>query len=225
MQRIPEPELMEDEEQVEAYSAADFAESHQLRVTWFRERFGLDVQVDSILDLGCGSGDMTFRFARALPDSQLLGVDGSQAMLEVAGRLLKAEPALDGRIQFLRANLPADPLPATGYDMVMCHSALHHFHDAQVLWETIRRHSRPGSLIFVSDLRRPESQEAAERIVQERAGNEHPVLQRDFTASLCAAFTPEEVVEQLRTAGLNGLSVEAIGDIYLLVYGTVRSGE
>ena len=79
MERIIEPELMEDPEQVEAYTVADFAESHQLRVTWFRERFG-PVRCETVLDLACGSGDMTLRFARALPEGRILAVDGSQAM-------------------------------------------------------------------------------------------------------------------------------------------------
>lgn len=219
MERIIEPELMEDEEQVTAYTSADFAQSHQLRVTWFQERFGPAVLCPSVLDLACGSGDMTFRFARALPESHIFGVDGSQAMLDAAVDLLAAEPALAGRVTFLRANLPADPLPATNYDLVMCHSALHHFHDPQSLWQTIRAYSRPGSLIFVSDLRRPASLEEANQIVSDRAGNEHPVLQHDFLASLCAAFTPAEVEQQLITAGLDSLRVEAIGDVYLLVYG------
>lgn len=220
MERILEPELMDDPEQAEAYAVADFAESHQLRVTWFRERFG-PVRCETVLDLACGSGDMTLRFARALPESQTLAVDGSQAMLDFAARLLEAEPELLPRVQLLCSFLPSDALPQETYDLVMCHSALHHFHDPQVLWSTIHAHARPGSIIFVSDLRRVSSVEQAQQIVQERAANEHPALQRDFAASLCAAFTADEVNAQLADAGLSQLTVQEIGDIYLLVYGVV----
>lgn len=220
MERILEPELMDDPEQAEAYAVADFAESHQLRVTWFRERFG-PVRCETVLDLACGSGDMTLRFARALPESRTLAVDGSQAMLDFATRLLEAEPELLPRVQLLCSFLPSDSLPAQTYDLVMCHSALHHFHDPQVLWSTIRAHVRPGSIVFVSDLRRVSSVEQAQQIVHERAANEHPALQRDFAASLCAAFTAEEVRAQLTNAGLSQLTVQEIGDIYLLVYGVI----
>jgi ubiquinone/menaquinone biosynthesis C-methylase UbiE len=199
---------------------ADFAESHQLRVTWFRERFG-PVRCETTLDLACGSGDMTLRFARALPESHILAVDGSQAMLDFTTRLLDAEPELHPRVQLLQAFLPSDSLPVETYDLVMCHSALHHFHDPQVLWNTIRAHTQTGSIVFVSDLRRVSSVEEARQIVQERAANEHPALQRDFAASLCAAFTADEVRAQLITAGMIQLNVETIGDIYLLVHGVL----
>lgn len=220
MERILEPELMDDPEQAEAYAMADFAASHQLRVTWFRERFG-PVRCETILDLACGSGDMTLRFARALPESRILAVDGSQAMLDLTTRLLDAEPDLHPRVQLLQAFLPSDSLPVETYDLVMCHSALHHFHDPQVLWNTIRSHTQTGSIVFVSDLRRVSSVAEAHQIVHERAANEHPALQRDFAASLCAAFTADEVRAQLITAGMIQLNVETIGDIYLLVHGVL----
>ena len=221
MERILEPELMEDMEQVLAYAHADFAASHQLRVTWFHERLGTSVTPTSILDLCCGSGDMTFRFARAFSQSHILGVDGSQAMIEIARQDVQAEPDLAARIEFKQAFLPDESLPRKGYDMVMSHSALHHFHDPRVLWDAIRMHSPSGSIVFVSDLRRVGSVAEAKQIVNERAGNEHPLLQHDFAASLCAAFTPQEVQSQLDAAGLSQLNVEAIGDVYLLVYGRV----
>lgn len=222
MKRILEPELMEDMEQAIAYAHADFATSHQLRVTWFHERFGMGSQPASILDLCCGGGDMTFRFARAFAHSHIVAVDGSQAMLDIAAQDIKAEPELAGRIQFAKAFLPSDDIPQGNYDLVMSHSALHHFHNPLALWETIRAHARPGTMVFVSDLQRVESVEAAQRIVRERAGNEHPILQQDFAASLCAAFTPEEVREQLKTSGLNSLHVESVGDVYMLIHGVFQ---
>ena len=219
MERILEPELMEDMEQALAYSHADFDTSHQMRVTWFQERFGKDNQPASILDLCCGGGDMTFRFARAFSHSHIIAVDGSQAMLDIAQKDVQAEPEIANRIQFVRAFLPSDEIPQNKYDLVMSHSALHHFHDPNALWKTIRAHTRPGTLVFISDLQRTESVEAAEQLVRERAGNEHSILQKDFAASLCAAFTPEEVREQLNANGLDALKVEAINDVYMLVYG------
>ena len=45
------------------------------------------------------------------------------------------------------------------------------------------------------------------------------VLRRDFRNSLAAAFTPEEVAEQLRGAGLAHLVVERVSDRHLTVSG------
>ena len=221
MERIIEPELMEDLEQVEAYAAADFAEVHQQRITWFTEIFGPTVECATILDVGCGPCDVTLRFARALPDSRIVAVDGSQVMLDAAARLLAAEPALAPRVHLLRAYLPEDSLPNESYGMVMSHSALHHFHDPAQFWDIVRTYAPTGTIVFVSDLRRAASVEEAQQIVDQRAANEPPALQRDFTASLCAAFTVEEVEAQLNAAGLGQLKVQAMGEIYLLVSGVV----
>ena len=43
MERIPEPELMDDPEQARAYASADFSEPHQAFVERFTQRFNLSV--------------------------------------------------------------------------------------------------------------------------------------------------------------------------------------
>jgi hypothetical protein len=59
-----------------------------------------------------------------------------------------------------------------------------------------------------------------EALVQRHAADAPPVLQRDYRASLHAAFTPEEVRGQLRAAGLAGsLQVAPTDDRYLEVWG------
>ena len=54
MKRIPEPELMDEIEQVRAYAEADFEEPNSLFVSLFKERFpGHDTR-GVVLDLVCG---------------------------------------------------------------------------------------------------------------------------------------------------------------------------
>ena len=74
MQRVTEPELMDDQAQSEAYAEADFAEAHSRIVDTFGRCFpGEDVS-DHILDLGCRPGDICFRFAARYPGCSLMGV-------------------------------------------------------------------------------------------------------------------------------------------------------
>jgi hypothetical protein len=103
----------------------------------------------------------------------------------------------------------------------MSNSFLHHLHHPQVLWETIKQLSSPHSFIFVSGLRRPSSHEEVREIVHARARDEKEVLQRDFYNSLCAAFEVSEVQEQLKNAGIEGLTVKALDDIHLVAYGSI----
>lgn len=47
---------------------------------------------DTIVDLGCGSGENTLDLARRSPHGTAHGIDGSFAMIEAANKLLGAEP-------------------------------------------------------------------------------------------------------------------------------------
>ena len=219
MQRIIEPEVMDDPEQALAYHSADFSASHGRRVGIFRETFpGVELTGDA-LDLGCGSGDVLFRFARAFPGCRFVGVDGSPAMLALARGVASADSDLARRVLFVDGILPGAAIPDLPYQLVMSHSLLHHLHDPQVLWDTVKECARPGARVFVADLRRPESADDARCIVQEFSGDEPAILQRDFYNSLCAAFTPEEAAAQLQAAGLPELRVAPVGDIHLIISG------
>jgi SAM-dependent methyltransferase len=67
MERIPEPELMDDEAQARAYAEADFEEPHSRFVAQLRERLPDLPVAGTALDLGCGPGDVTLRVAHAFP--------------------------------------------------------------------------------------------------------------------------------------------------------------
>ena len=89
MQRIPEPELMDDEAQVRAYAEADFAEPHDHFVALLQEKLPDLASTGFAIDLGCGAGDISRRFARASPGWQVRGIDGSPTMLRVAAEMTR----------------------------------------------------------------------------------------------------------------------------------------
>jgi SAM-dependent methyltransferase len=219
MQRIPEPELMDDPAQAEAYAAADFAEAHSRIVDAFADCFPAGGIEGCILDLGCGPGDISFRFAARYPACTVTGVDGSAAMLRLASRRRAVDAAGD-RVAFIEGCIPGVPIPEVRYTAIISNSLLHHLHRPEVLWETIVSYAGTGTLIYVVDLRRPQTTDAARRLVEEYAAGESGILRRDFYNSLCAAFTPREVETQLAAAGLGGLSVDVISDRHLAVHGT-----
>jgi len=218
LERIPEPELMDDESQARAYAEADFETPHTLFVQLFGERFP-DLRVNgSVLDLGCGPADVTIRFARAFPHCRIHGVDGSQAMLKHGCAALERED-LKPRVRLIHAYLPSAALAGRGDDLVISNSLLHHLADPAVLWRGVKSAARPGAAVFVMDLMRPDSEAAVESLVQTYAAGEPEVLRRDFHNSLLAAYTPEEVRAQLAAAALDALAVEVVSDRHLIVHG------
>ncbi len=212
---------MDDAAQALAYHQADFSVPHGERVGIFRRVFPGFEPDGAVLDLGCGSGDVLGRFARAFPRARFTGVDGSQAMLKLADAAFARDPAIGARIRLHCATIPSAAIPTGRWQLVMSHSLLHHLHRPEVLWQTILSVAPPGCAVFVADLRRPGSPGEARRIVEERSAGEPEVLQRDFYNSLCAAFEPEEITVQLRQAGLEQLTVSAEGEIHLLVHGRI----
>lgn len=219
MQRIPEPELMDDPGQAEAYAAADFAEAHSRIVAAFGEFFPQVELAGAVLDLGCGPGDIGFRFAARFPDCEIIGVDGAAAMLELARQRKAVEAELGPRINFIEGLLPGAPIPERVYAAIISNSLLHHLHDPAVLWEAIARHASRGTRIFIADLFRPPNRDMARCLVDRYAAEEPEVLRRDFYHSLCAAFEPGEITSQLEAAGLQELAVDVLTDRHLVVHG------
>lgn len=216
MQRILEPEIMDDAAQVVAYARADFSDSNRAFVRSLVETFPHALR--HVVDLGCGPGEVAIRIAQAT-GGRVTAVDGSEAMLNLA-REAVASAGLQDRITIHRARLPDAQLPEHAFDAVVSKDMLHHLSDPQVLWSTVRRLARPGGAVLVMDLIRPASPEAARDIVEAVSANEDPILKEDFYNSLCAAFTVDEVREQLRAAGLNA-TVTQVTDRHLLVSGTL----
>ncbi|MCZ7525305.1 MAG: class I SAM-dependent methyltransferase [Acidimicrobiia bacterium] len=216
MERVPEPELMDDPEQAAAYSAADFAEPHEAFVATFLDRFG--AVGGEVLDLGCGPADVTVRLARALPAARLVGVDGAEPMLALARRRV-AEAGLGDRVTFELRRLPDPTLLGRRFDAVVSNSLLHHLADPRTLWEAVAACARPGAPVLVMDLRRPPDGPALDLLVEREAAGEPEVLRHDFRASLRAAYRPDEVERQLDERGLLGLAVEPLGDRHLVVSG------
>ena len=219
MERIPEPELMDEPAQAFAYASADFSEPHDAFVACFRRRFP-DFSGGVVLDLGCGPADVTIRFARAYAATRMVGVDGAEAMLAL-GRQAVAGAGLEARIRLTQARLPAAKLAESRYDAVISNSLLHHLGDPRVLWEAVLASAAPGSAVFVMDLMRPPSRDAAMQLLALHAADAPEVLRRDFFNSLLAAYRPEEVRRQLNASGLSHMEVEIATDRHLIAYGRI----
>lgn len=220
MQRVPEPELMLDPEQARAYAEADFEEAHSHCVALLLDRLGPCDDAGLALDLGCGAADITLRVARALPNWTFDAIDGSRAMLD-CGEQAVIGAGLAERVRLHEALLPVVALPGGPYDLLFSNSLLHHLPDPSVLWSTCSEAGRPGTPVFVMDLLRPDSAAQVNELVARYAADEAPLLQRDFEASLFAAYRIDEVRAQLAAACLDALQVEAVSDRHWIAWGAL----
>jgi ubiquinone/menaquinone biosynthesis C-methylase UbiE len=215
MERILEPEIMNDEQQALAYAKADFSTSNQ----WYVDHLLADYpdKIGNVIDIGCGPGDVMLRLAAARPAARITAIDGSNAMIELARKAVRSAGLLE-RVTALQGYVPGLRLEEHSFDAILSKDLLHHLPDPMVLWSEARRLGRPGAAIYVMDLMRPESPQAARNIVETVAPDELPILKADFYASLCAAFTLDEAKAQVKRSGLP-LEVTQVSDRHMVITG------
>jgi cyclopropane fatty-acyl-phospholipid synthase-like methyltransferase len=218
MERLLEPELMDDPAQAEAYAGMDFSAENQGFVDRFREYFP-EFSRGQVFDLGCGPGDIPVRFAKAFPGCRVIGIDASRPMIDLAERVI-AQAGLSDRVT-AQCERFQDLAGANQADAVISNSVLHHLPNPLQFWHKLRSFVKPGSPVLVMDLLRPESPEAAQAIVDRYAKDAPDILRRDFYNSLLAAFTEDEVTAQLARMNLTRLLIDIPDDRHWVVGGIV----
>ena len=139
----------------------------------------------SIVDLGCGTGELTAELSEILPDSEVLGIDSSAEMLEKAARWthpglnfeLKKIEDVDGR-----------------WDLIFSNAALHWVADHNSLIPRLLSLLNPGGQLVVqlpsnhrNRAQTSLAEVAAEEPFQEALGGwkwEFPVLPIDLYAEI-----------------------------------------
>jgi len=85
---------------------------------------------ERVLDAGCGSGRVTERLAERLPNGQVVALDGSPAMVDVARERLAP---FGDRIEYVVADL-GKPLPIEPVDAVLSTATFHWVPDHDALF-------------------------------------------------------------------------------------------
>ena len=231
MKRVLEPELMESHEQVKAYAAADFSigdASLLIRLEEYISDLHKIINDKSlIIDLGCGPGNITERLFSRWPFAKVIGIDGSEEMLSVARkRQQRIKDSVDlNRFQYIYGNLGLFANERFDFeqhpDVIVTNSVLHHIHDPSLFWKAMKNLGKRGTIIFTKDLRRPSSLQEAKQLQEKYQPNAPTILNKDYLASMQAAFTVDEIRIQLNSAGLYQLKVFEVDDRYLEVIGVL----
>ena len=229
MNRVKEPELMDTNEQTEAYAGADFSSSEDSLIN------GLDKYLHTkkreldkkslIIDVGCGPGNISEKLSIRWPSVQVLGIDGSEEMLKIAKKrqnFLADEinkTFLSYKLASLKSILKNSKCYQFNADILVSNSVLHHVHDPADFWNGLQVLSASSAVHYHRDLKRPETLEQAIYLQETYLPDAPEVLKKDFLASLCAAYTVNEMREQLNKFGLNSFKVSENGEYHLEIYG------
>lgn len=206
--RVPEPEVMDEVGEVEAYSSAaaqtylstidDTFVTHALRLVAHMQALGV---AGTALDIGTGPGQIVRKLAAHLAGWLIIGVDRSPNMIReaIAGRHASAK--LAARLDFMVADANCLPFAGGSFDLVLCNSVLHHLENPARVLAEIARVVKPNGAILVRDLARPS------RIafpIHSRWGGRHytGTMYKLYRDSLRAAYTFKELSAMLRESPL-----------------------
>jgi trans-aconitate 2-methyltransferase len=100
-------------------------------------------EVESVVDLGCGTGHLTRGLADRWPKAHVLGVDRAPEMLD------KAKPlTIPGRLEFVQSEI-ADWSPDQPIDLIVSNAALHWVDDHETLLPRLLRILSPRGTLAV----------------------------------------------------------------------------
>ncbi|MEZ6126980.1 MAG: class I SAM-dependent methyltransferase [Planctomycetaceae bacterium] len=210
--RTLEPEVMDTADEAAEYDAMDHSVVNRVFVDdllSFSQRHNVR---GTVLDLGTGTALIPLVLVGQSRDlSPVLACDLSFEMLKLARHHISRQQLSDSILPVF-SDCKRLPVAEASCDVVMSNSIIHHIPEPLDVFREIRRVIRPGGLVFVRDLMRPQSNDDVESLVQMYAGNESTVQKQLFRQSLHAALTVEEVDRLAAQAGLPQGCVAATSD-------------
>lgn len=195
MERKIENESIEDGDQILSYFNADREKyKHLFKVAY---KMSTKEVPKSVIDIGCGPGDLTYEMSKLYPGVVFTGVDTSKGMLSLSNNYNSKN------LKFLNYSIR----DITGrFDRAISSLTLHHFHDPMEFWNSIKKLITID--FFVIDLLRPSSEQKLQQRLH--MGDYSPEFRLDYEASMRAAFSLEEINKQIEEYDFEDLTVMEI---------------
>lgn len=192
-----------------AYWAAH-ADRFDRAVADFQDRFEAAVSVrpgDRVLDVGCGGGLTTRRAARASIDGDVIGVDLSRELLDVARRRADAEGVRN--VSFVRADAQVHAFEPDHYDVVLSRTGSMFFGDPVAAFANLRTATRPGGRLVLLTWQPPDRNEWISGTLGVLGGTPGPTTDLD-APGMFSLSRPERIREVLGAAGWAQVSVKGL---------------
>jgi SAM-dependent methyltransferase len=129
---------------------ADHAARFDEAIAGYHSQFLTAAAVDEtadVLDIGCGSGQVTRDAARSASAGSALGVDLSSRMIKLARQLAQREHLAN--VTFQQADAQVYPFPDKGFDIALSRHGAMFFGDALAAFTNIARAMRRGGRLVL----------------------------------------------------------------------------
>lgn len=205
-ERVPEPEVMDDADDVSAYAGAA-AQAHLARLdeSCVARALALGVRDGRALDVGCGPGGIALLLARQAPGLSITGIDAAPRMIAEARAAARAA-GLESRVRFLVGDSKRLGLASGAFDLVISNSVLHHLSAPLPALNEIARVARADGALLVRDLRRPHRFLLPAHVAWHGRAYSG-TMRRLFEASVRAAYSEPEIADLMRRSTLRGARI------------------
>ncbi len=187
---------------------------------------------DLILDVACGTGDLTQAFARS-PAAHVTGLDFTRAMLDHAQRKRAGlAPEMAGKIDYIEGDAMALPFADASFDVVSIAFGIRNVADPAIAVGEFARVLRPGGRLVILEFDRPANPLmrwfndlycarimpiTATLISRDRSG-----AYRYLPASVGTFMKRAELVNLLESRGFRGVSARPLTFGICVCYAGVR---
>ncbi|HUQ68795.1 MAG TPA: class I SAM-dependent methyltransferase [Planctomycetaceae bacterium] len=213
--RTLEPEVMDAESDAADYDAMDHSHVNRVFVAdllsvWRAGRMSNE-SVSIAFDAGTGTALIPIELLQQGWMGSVVAADAAASMLELARRNVERAGYRE-RIGPVLRDCKALPETAGSFDLVMSNSIVHHIPEPANVVSEGWRILKPGGLLFVRDLFRPDDAATVDALVRQYAGHDNAHQQSLFRDSLHAALTVAEMQALIEPLGLPRDVVRATSD-------------
>ncbi len=180
---------------IEGYFAVKYAEwaenSEIMRDEYKRiaRQAASEVQVGQALEIGPGPGFISLELAKLLPEIDVVGLDLSETMIEMAEKNAEAY-GLAERVRFEKGDAAQMPFEDDSFDLIVSSGSLHHWDKPAKIFNEIHRVLKPGGSALISDLRGDAPQE---RIEEWARAIDSKVMRWGLRHSFRESYTAQEM--------------------------------
>lgn len=194
--RIPEPMVMDEHGQVDAFAEAGRIDGIMAASYLFQSaRISQVIQgCTHVIDLGCGPATQLTQIAELNPGIKFTGLDLSGEMLERGRKYIASRGVKNIELQTCDITQLVN-FEDRSVDGVLSTLALHHLPDLSLLESAFREITRvlkPGGAVYLVDFGRLKSPKSCKFFSHLNAAHQPQVFTEDYQASLHAAFLFEE---------------------------------
>jgi len=110
----------------------------------------LKTEPKSILDFGCGDGQLSLVLKRVFPKARVVGVDFDPKAIETAQKLLQRAAGISGTIEYVVGD--DSNLPEGQFDLVYVSMVVVHFRNPAQAIKNLAEKVAPGGVLWVKDI-------------------------------------------------------------------------